>query len=99
MEPEETLAVAFLVCEYLKGNVNRKWWWVHPIDAVRHHDGHFYTLYTSLRKDPTKLFNYFTMKANTFDDLLSGVQDYFKKSDTDMMAEIKPEDMLETLDE
>jgi hypothetical protein len=46
MEPEESVAFTFLVCEYLKGK-NRKWW-VHPINAVRHCGGQFYTLYTHL---------------------------------------------------
>jgi hypothetical protein len=42
MWPEESAAIAFLVCEYLKGKVNRKWR-VHPINAERHRNGHMGT--------------------------------------------------------
>jgi hypothetical protein len=47
MEPEDIAAFALLVCEYFKGKKNIKWG-VHPINAARQPDGHFYTLYTPL---------------------------------------------------
>jgi hypothetical protein len=97
MEPEESVAFAFLVCEYLEGKKSRKCR-VHSISAVRYRNGHFYTLYTPLRDDLAKFFNYFRMRASSFDGLLSRLQDDLKKSDTTMRAVIKLEDMLETLE-
>ncbi|PNF14965.1 hypothetical protein B7P43_G01566 [Cryptotermes secundus] len=93
MESEESVAFASLVYFYLKARKTRKWW-VHPINSVRHRDGYFYTLYTPLREDPSGFFNYFRMKVSTFDELLSHVQDHLKKSDSNMRAAIKPEEML-----
>jgi hypothetical protein len=51
--PEETVEFAFF-CEYLKRKKIGKWW-VHPIKAVRHRDGHFYALFTPLREDPRSI--------------------------------------------
>jgi hypothetical protein len=51
MVPEESVAFTFFVFEYLKEKKNRRWW-VHPMNAVRHRDGHFYTLCKVLREDP-----------------------------------------------
>jgi hypothetical protein len=39
------------------------------------------------------------MKASTFDELLSDVQEHVKKSDTNTRAAIKPEEMIETLEQ
>jgi hypothetical protein len=83
MEPEESVTSAFFVCEYLKRKQNKKWC-VHPINAVRHRDGHFYTSYTPLREVPAECLNYFKMKASTFDELRPRVQYHLKKSNTNM---------------
>jgi hypothetical protein len=40
VEPAESAALAFIVCECLKRKKNRKWR-VHPIIAVTHCDEHF----------------------------------------------------------
>jgi hypothetical protein len=54
---------------------------------VRHRDGDFYT---PLGEDPSEFFfNYFRMKVSTFDELLSRVQDYLKKSDSNVGAALK----------
>jgi hypothetical protein len=60
---------------------------------VRHCDVHFYTLYKPLGEDPAKCFNSFRIEANAFDELLSRVDD-LKKSDTNVRAGIKPEELL-----
>jgi hypothetical protein len=83
-EPQESVAFAFLLHEYLKGK-NRKWR-DHPLNAVRHHKGHFYTLCTPLREVPATCLHYFRMKARTFDELLSCGQNHLKKSDTNVRA-------------
>jgi hypothetical protein len=53
MEPQESAAFAFLICDYSKGYKNRKWR-VHPMNAVRYRDGNFYTFYAPLRKRPVE---------------------------------------------
>jgi hypothetical protein len=68
--------------------------WVHPINAVRLRDGHFCTLHTPLREEPAKFINYFRMNARTFDELLTRVLNHLKKSDTNMRATIRPEEIL-----
>jgi hypothetical protein len=88
MEP--SAAFAFRICEYLKGKKNRKSW-IHRLNAVKHCNGHFYTLCAPLQEDLAKLFNYFRMKVSTFDEHLSRVQYHLKKSDIDMRAAIKPQ--------
>ncbi|PNF33360.1 hypothetical protein B7P43_G04153 [Cryptotermes secundus] len=93
MEPEESVAFTPLVYLYLKARKTRKWW-VQPQNCVRHRDGHFYTLYTPLREDPSEFSHYFRMKVSTFDELLSRIQDHLKKSDSNMRAAIEPEEML-----
>jgi hypothetical protein len=55
MEPQESVAFSLLLSESLKGKENRKRW-VLTINAVRHHDGHFYTLYTPVQENPAKFF-------------------------------------------
>jgi hypothetical protein len=70
MEPEERAAIDILVREYLNGKKNGKWR-VHPTNAVRHGDGHFYTLHTHLQEDPARVFNCFRMKSSAVDGLLS----------------------------
>jgi hypothetical protein len=94
MVPEESVAFAFLFCEYLKGKMNRNWW-VHPINDVRHRDEHSYTLDTPQGEDPAKFLNYFRMKASTFDEILSCVQNHLKKSDITMRVAIEPEEVLD----
>jgi hypothetical protein len=64
------------------------------MNVVKHRDGHFCTLYTPLREDTTKCFSYYRMKATTFDELVSRVQNHLKKSDTNMRAAVTPEEML-----
>jgi predicted lipoprotein len=46
----------------------------------------------------SEFLNYFRKKASTFNELLAGVQDHLKKSDTNMKAAVKLEGMLETVD-
>jgi hypothetical protein len=55
VESEGSAAFAFLVCEYLKGKKKTEWW-IHPINATKHRDGHFYTLYTPLLRGSYEAF-------------------------------------------
>jgi hypothetical protein len=98
MEPEKSVAVTILVCEHFKGKKNIKWR-IHPINVVRHRDGHFYTLYTPPQEDHAELFNSFRKKASMCDGLLSRIQDHLKKSDTNMRAAATSDGMLETLEQ
>jgi hypothetical protein len=55
MEPEESVAFAFLLCGYLVQKKKRNLW-VHSINAARHCDGYFNTLYAPARKDPASSY-------------------------------------------
>nr|CAH7763793.1 unnamed protein product [Callosobruchus chinensis] len=48
--------------------------------AARHLNGAFVTLYSSLREDERKIFNYFRMLINSFDELHSKLEESLKFS-------------------
>nr|CAH7715729.1 unnamed protein product [Callosobruchus chinensis] len=47
----------------------RRRWSVHPLNAVRHLRGAFYTVYEDLRNHEEKFLNYFRMSISSFDEL------------------------------
>nr|CAI5845236.1 unnamed protein product [Callosobruchus analis] len=47
----------------------RRRWSVHPLNAVRHLRGAFYTLYEELRNHEEKFFNFFKMSIYSVDEL------------------------------
>jgi hypothetical protein len=50
---------------------------VHPLNFQRDLKGAFITLYTDLREDETKFFNYFRMSSKTFDELFGKMERHF----------------------
>lgn len=73
------VAVACLIIKR-KHNKYKKRLWVHPLLAVRHLKGAFVTLYSSLREDERKFFNYFRMSINSFDELHRKLEESLKFS-------------------
>jgi len=55
--------------------------WVHPINEQRALKGAFVTLYSKLREDDQKFFNYFRMSARSFDELVGKISDHLKVQD------------------
>lgn len=51
---------------------------VHPIVAQRAFQGEFSTIYSLLREDEEKFFNYFRMSIKSFDELSAKLQDNLK---------------------
>lgn len=47
---------------------------MHPITSARMLSGAFITLYSQLREDANKFFNYFRMSMRTFDELISKIE-------------------------
>nr|CAH7719693.1 unnamed protein product [Callosobruchus chinensis] len=56
--------------------------WVHPIVSERLLVGAFVTLYSKLREDEIKFFNYFRMLIKSFDELHHKLENALKLSDT-----------------
>nr|CAH7753037.1 unnamed protein product [Callosobruchus chinensis] len=56
--------------------------WVHPIVSERLLVGAFVTLYSKLREDEIKFFNYFRMSIKSFDELHHKLENALKLSDT-----------------
>jgi hypothetical protein len=56
--------------------------WVHPILKDRTTKGHFYSLYSQLREDDSKLLNCQRMSKKSFDELLRVVEEQLTGSDT-----------------
>lgn len=59
----------------------RKKLWIHPIISQRHLQGAFVLLYSNLREDERKFFNYFKMSIKSFNELHSKVENSLKFSD------------------
>jgi len=55
--------------------------WVHPINAQRLTKGSFVTLYSKLRADDRKFFNYFRMSMRSFDELVGKLSDSLMQED------------------
>lgn len=68
--------------------------WVHPILLEREEYGAFHTLFRKLEEDETKFFNYFRMKKETFQLLLTAIYDKITHEDTDMRKSISPAERL-----
>lgn len=68
--------------------------WVHPILLEREKYGAFQTLFTQLEEDETKFYNYFRMKKETFQLLLTAIYDKIRHEDTDMRKSISPVERL-----
>ncbi|RVE43807.1 hypothetical protein evm_011544 [Chilo suppressalis] len=68
--------------------------WVHPILLEREKYGAFQTLFTQLEEDETKFYNYFRMKKEIFQLLLTAIYDKIRHEDTDMRKSISPAERL-----
>jgi hypothetical protein len=69
-------------------------WRVHPINSTRLSLGTFYTLYSKLKEDNEKFFNYFHMSVPSSEELLSKMKDGIAWQDTNMRLSIPPEEIL-----
>lgn len=67
---------------------------VHPILLEREKYGAFQTLFTQLEEDETTFYNYFRMKKETFQLLLTAICDKIRHEDTDMRKFISPAERL-----
>ncbi|KAJ4436411.1 hypothetical protein ANN_19044 [Periplaneta americana] len=84
---------AYLVYKnYLKRT--ERGFWEHPLVAKRLLQGTFTTMFTELREDDTKFFNYFRMSIKSFDDLACKISDVIKSEDTVMRLAISPLEKL-----
>jgi hypothetical protein len=77
MNNKKQKALALLL--YLRQQKKKRQFWVHPIHQDRKRYGAYYTLLPQLEADPVKFFNYFRMKKECFDLLLSKVENRYKK--------------------
>jgi len=93
---EDDLLFAMLLVKRLRRRQQRRprRWWVHPILSSRAEKGLFNTLYDDLREHEEKFIMYFRMSKNTFDELLSYVEDKLRKEDTVMRKCIPPDERL-----
>jgi hypothetical protein len=96
MDANGAIVLTYLAIKYLekKKKRQRRKWWVHPINSERYLHGQFQILYTALRADNEKNFNYFRMSVSSFDELLSLIKYSIKHEDTIMRCAISPEEML-----
>lgn len=69
-------------------------YWVHPYIDDRLTRGGFITLFSDLRENPDKFFNYFRMSVQSFDELAYKITDMIKSQDTWMRLSIPPLEML-----
>ncbi|KAJ4436410.1 hypothetical protein ANN_19043 [Periplaneta americana] len=84
---------AYLVYKnYLKRT--ERGFWEHPLVAKRLLQCTFTTMFTELREDDTKFFNYFRMSIKSFDDLACKISDVIKSEDTVMRLAISPLEKL-----
>lgn len=68
--------------------------WIHPIIKERQQKGHFHTLYTEVKKDEEKFFNFTRMSRSTMAELLAILEETLTKKDTRMRRAITPEEKL-----
>jgi len=68
--------------------------WVHAIYKDREVLGEFHHLYFQLREFPIKFYEYSRMQIETFDYILSGVQEKIQKLDTNFRKPISPTERL-----
>lgn len=57
-------------------------YWVHPYIDDRLTRGGFITLFSGLRQNPDKFFNYLRMSIQSFDELADKITDVIKSQDT-----------------
>jgi len=82
----------YIMNRVLKKKRQRKWW-THPINSSRL-QGAFYALYSDLKADEEKFFNYFRMSSPTFEELVSKLKDGIIRQDTVMRSSISPEEAV-----
>ena len=70
---EELLLLTLLLRKRRKQR--RRLLWIHPITSARLTEGAHYLLMQDLQDDSSKHFNYFRMSSQTFNELLSHLQD------------------------
>lgn len=58
------------------------------------HFGEFYQLYSELRKDEKKFFDYYRMLPSTFDYILHHIKPNIEKCETNFLKPISPEERL-----
>lgn len=72
----------------------KKKYWVHPLLSQRHQKGLFCHLVSDLRKNETKFFQYFRMSINSYDELLTLLQERLRRQDTVMRKAVSAEEKL-----
>lgn len=89
---EELLLLTLLLRKRRKQR--RRLLWTHPITSARLTEGAHYLLMQDLQDDSSKHLNYFRMSSQTFNELLSHLQDSLQKQDTNMRRSIPPQERL-----
>lgn len=92
-DAEEIALLALLYYRWRRRRKQRRMW-VHPIVDSRPEKGHFYNLFSELREDEEKFFNFTRMSTATFDALLMSIREKITKKDTRMRKCIPPEEKL-----
>lgn len=93
MDFEEEALLLLLLIRRRRRRKKRKLW-VHPILETRNYNGEFNHLFSELRLDEEKFFNYFRMSISSFDELCNILKDKIKREDTIMRKSIPPEERL-----
>lgn len=72
---------------------NRRYW-VHPFTDSRLLRGEFYTIYSDLRENSDKFYNYFRMSIRSFDELTARVTQKITSQDTCIRLSIPPLEII-----
>ncbi|KAM4030026.1 uncharacterized protein ACNLHF_022055 [Anomaloglossus baeobatrachus] len=89
-----SLLVKYRLMQLRRRQRRRRRFWVHEVNQVRERYGAFHTLYFQLRYFPEKFENYLRMSIESFDILLSHIQDDIRRQDMSFRRSISPEQRL-----
>lgn len=93
MEFEEEVVLLVLVHKKVKKKKKKKKFWIHLVLNSRQEQGIFYAVFSILRSNKSKFFNYFHMSVGSFDELLHYIKNDAAVSDTNMRC-VPPEELL-----
>ena len=82
MENDDLLAIAFLLLVNKKNKLRP--YWIHPLNTRRLYESPYYKKSAKLRVHTDKLFDFYRMSTNSFDELKNGLCDKLIKQNTCM---------------
>ena len=94
LSSDEEVLVLSLAAECEKEKRTKRTKWVHHICASRDEEGEYHTLFSHLKKDDTKFFQYCRMSYIKFCELLSYIKDDITMQETRFRKPISAEERL-----